>query len=107
MKKLIISTSIIAMLIMFWATTFVLVIQPIGMVPKGVTVWMFKPDRLFTSIHFIESADGLTLRTSGYINLLGRGIALIALGNSGDKIMRLPYSKTLYQISTNGIILEK
>lgn len=112
MKKYIM---VIVVLFMFtcvtvWATTFLFVIQPIGAVPDGVTMLLFKPDRLFTetTVPFVCSADGVLLDTIGEVNLLGRDMAMGAIVNSAKgKIVRLPYSHTLYLISTGGVEFSK
>jgi len=103
-KSLAITVLIVAILLIVWSTTFLLVVQPIGAVPKGRTVWIFKPDRLFTQevIPFVCSADGMLLKTTGSVNLFGRAIMLAALSESGNIIGHFPYSHTLYLISTGG-----
>lgn len=77
------------------------VIQPIGAIPDGATVVYFRYD---TNMSFISSADGMLEQTGAGVSLLGRGIALgaIAKGIEDKKICSLPYSKTLYLISTGG-----
>jgi hypothetical protein len=94
----------IILIIIVWATTFIFVIQPIGAVPEGKTIWIFKPDRLFTQkiIPFICSPDGFLLDTVGHVSLFGRLGAMGAILNSGSIIIRLPYSRSLYLISTGG-----
>jgi len=106
MKKfLAFSIPIFVLMAIVWSTTFLLVVQPIGALPEGRTVWMFKPDRLFTLkvIPFVCSADGMLLETMGGVNLFGRGLMLASLAKSGDIITRLPYSRTLYLITTGGV----
>lgn len=105
MKKfLTVTIPIFIVLVLVWSTTFLLVVQPIGAVPEGRTVWMFKPDRLFTQkvIPFVCSADGILLDTMGSVSLFTRGIALSTLVKSGKIIARFPYSRSLYLISTGG-----
>lgn len=82
------------------------VVQPIGALPNGVTVWYV---RLHTEMPFIESPDGIMLKRQGEVNLLGRAIVLgkmfELLGNK--TICKLPYQKWLYLISTKGYEFEK
>jgi hypothetical protein len=92
-----------------WATTFLFVIQPIGAIPDGATVWMWKPDRLLTekTVPFICSADGFLLKHVGEVNLLGRALCMGAIIQSGKKIIKLPYIHSLYLISTGGVEFSK
>lgn len=85
----------------FYFTTGFFVIQPIGALPEGATVWYWRFD---TKLPFISSADGLLVEMQGSVSLLGRGVALGALAEPivQRKIASLPYSRTLYLISTGG-----
>jgi len=87
------------LLFVLWSTTFVYVQNPIGLVPEGATVWMFKPDRLLTNIPFICSTDGMSNQAEVGINVFTRMAAMLIVVKSGYKIVRLPYSETLYKIS--------
>jgi hypothetical protein len=85
----------------FYFTTGFFVIQPIGALPEGATVWYWRYD---TGLPFISSADSLLVDKQGGVSLLGRGFVLAALVEpiTQLKIASLPYSKTLYLISTGG-----
>lgn len=85
----------------FYFTTGFFVIQPIGAIPKGATVWYWRYD---TKLPFISSADGLLVDKQGGVSLLGRVVALGALAEpiKQRKIASLPYSETLYLVSTGG-----
>ena len=74
------------------------VVQPIGAVPDGRTLLI---SRLQTGA-FFDSADAMCLRLQGNVNLLCRGMVLGAVGKNATVYMRLPYSETLYQLSTGG-----
>lgn len=103
MKKLslyvLLPVSLLAVVFYFLCGFFV--IQPIGAIPEGATVVYF---RFNTNMPFISSADGMLETTGAGVSLLGRGIALGAIAKSIEdkKICSLPYSKTLYLISTGG-----
>ena len=103
MKKLflyvLLPVSLLAVAFYFLCGIFV--IQPIGAIPDGATVVYFRYD---TNMSFISSADGMLDKTGAGVSLLGRGIALgaIAKGIEDKKICSLPYSRTLYLISTGG-----
>lgn len=73
-------------------------IQPIGAIPDGVTLIVWKKD----GDPFFNSADAICLKKQGYVNLWCRGLAL---GNSIDEediIYKLPYSEYAYLKSTGG-----
>jgi len=87
-------------------TTGLFVVQPIGALPKGVTIWYW---RCGTRLPFICSPDGLLLQTQGSVSLMGRAAVLASLVEPVKKreIVSLPYSRTLYLISTKGCELEQ
>lgn len=82
-------------------TTGLFIVQPMGAIPDGATVWYW---RTSTNLPFISSADGLQLERIGKVSILGRAITLgvVAKTIKDKKIATLPYSKTLYLISTDG-----
>ena len=73
-------------------------IQPIGAVPKGATIIYF---RLGLNTDFISSADGISLKATGKVSLLSRGIVLAQFSKliKDRKITALPYSEFLYKFS--------
>ena len=74
------------------------VIQPVGAIPKGRTI-------LISRLHggrFIDSADAMCERIQGGVSLLCRGMALGQIGQNATVYLRMPYSETLYLISTGG-----
>lgn len=73
------------------------VVQPIGAVPDGVTLVL-----MGRRSQFVESADGICLRSTGQVTLLCRMAAFAKVGQEDKILIRLPYSKTLYLWSTNG-----
>jgi hypothetical protein len=87
--------------LLFYFSFGLFVIQPIGAIPDGATVLYF---RLGLNVPFISSADGILLDKDQDVSLLGR---MVVLGKFGmevkeRKIMSLPYSQTMYLISTGG-----
>jgi hypothetical protein len=82
------------------------VIQPMGAIPDGATIVYF---RLGMNLPFISSADGLLLEKMGSVNLLGRAMMMAGLAKPvlDNKIVSMPYSRSLYLISTNGTEFEK
>ncbi len=93
-------------LFLIYLTTGFFVIQPIGAVPHGGTIWFW---RLGTSLPFIGSADGILLEKVGSVSIFGRAIALSKVTEllTRRKIAVFPYSETLYLISTGGATFEK
>lgn len=76
----------------------VFVIPPIGMVPEGKTIIIPRQ----SNTQFIDSPDGMCERMNGGVSLLCRGIAIASVGKDVTVLARLPYSSTLYSISTGG-----
>lgn len=76
----------------------IFVVQPIGALPEGRTLVI---SRLRTS-KFIDSADAMCERIQGGVSLLCRGVALAQVAQNASIYLRLPYSETLYLISTGG-----
>lgn len=97
---------LIAISIVTFYFTGLFVIQPMGALPEGVTIWF---NRYGTNLPFICSADGLLLKSMGNVSLLGRMIFLGEFAKllNEKEIMRFPYSETLYLFSTNGQHFEK
>ena len=77
------------------------IVQPIGAVPKGATVLYW---RFGTNMPFVASADGILFKNGQGVSLLGRGIVLAKVGEmiQGRKVVSLPYSRTLFLVSTGG-----
>jgi len=109
MKKIFIYIGIFLFLIflVFRFSCGILVIQPIGFIPEGKTIIYYKGKDL--DLPFIASADGILNERDGGVSILSRGVLLGELGEKikGKIILRLPYSKTLYLYSTNGVEFEK
>ncbi|MFO0560245.1 MAG: hypothetical protein U0269_19670 [Polyangiales bacterium] len=94
------SATLFALLCLFalgvYSTTALVTVPPIGAIPNGVTVWVWRAN----AMNFIDSPDAMCERRMGGVSLLCRAVALGAIA---DKIIvRLPYSETLYLWSTGG-----
>jgi hypothetical protein len=89
----------------FFLTGFV-VIQPIGAIPDGITIWYF---RAGLNLPFITSPDGFSLKTTGQLSLMSRMMTMAAITEAIEDriILRLPYSNFFYHISTGGQEFEK
>lgn len=97
-KKMIVITSIVILMIVFYTQITFFVVQPIGAVPEGKTLVMFRMNKT----KFIDSADAMCAREMNGVNLLCRGMMMAAVANKGTILLRLPYSGFLYSISTGG-----
>lgn len=75
----------------------VFVIQPIGAIPNGATLVIWRRE----NTRFIDSADAVCVRETGGVNLLCRAGVLAGVAK-GDLLLKLPYSHTLYLLSTGG-----
>lgn len=103
-RKTILSIAIFSIALFIASTQVTLfVIQPIGAVPDGVTLLMWRGQ----GTNLIDSADALCERNSGGVTLLCRGMAIGAVAQSDTIIARLPYSDFLYQKSTSGRTYER
>ena len=91
-----IAVIVVATLVSSQVTVFV--VQPIGAVPEGRTVVMSR----LASTKSIDSADAMCLRIQGGVSLLCRGMVLGQVLQEARIYFRLPYSRTLYRISTGG-----
>ena len=97
----------IALIIGFiYFTMGLFVVQPIGAIPEGATVLYW---RYGAKLPVISSADGLLSKKEQGVSLLGRAVALGTIGTlvTERKIIKFPYSRTLYLISTGGREFEK
>ncbi len=98
-KKIILGLIILVITILIVSTQLTLfVIPPIGALPEGKTLIILRLNKG----EFIDSADAMCERLQGGVNLLCRGIMLTAVAKKSKILLRLPYSETLYLISTNG-----
>lgn len=105
-KKGIVLLLVVAIMAFIYFFTGFFVVQPIGAIPEGVTIWYFRND---INLPFISSPDGIMLEKEGHVNLLGRAIKLSSVMDSleGKRICNLPYQKWMYKISTKGQEFEK
>ena len=76
----------------------IFVIPPIGMLPEGRTIVMLRLNKT----EFIDGPDAMCARIQGGVSLLCRGTILSAVGGAKTELFRLPYSRTLYLVSTDG-----
>lgn len=73
----------------------VVVIQPIGALPKGVTLLVTG----VPGLDLIDSPDAICQRRQGGVSLLCRGITAGAIAEKAHVIARLPYSSLLFRVN--------
>lgn len=103
MKKAFITVGIALLCLVVYTQITIFAVPPIGAVPEGRTVIMLRLNKT----KFIDSADAMCVRIQGYVNLLCRGMTMGAVVNATTIIARLPYSETIYKISTGGNSYER
>ncbi len=93
--------SVVIVLIFFRIFCGIFVIQPLGMLPKGVTIVYWRHG---TDLPFIASADGVLIEKNIPVSPLSR--AMLLAGVIGEikkeEIVKLDYSEALYEWSTDG-----
>ena len=98
-RRFLLPMSLLLVVIVAASTQLTLfVVQPIGSVPDGRTILI---QRLEGGT-FIDSAGAMCEGIQGNVNLLCRGMILARVGENSHVYLRLPYSQTLYMLSTGG-----
>jgi len=96
-STIIIAAAVLAIVVYTQVTIFV--VQPIGAVPEGRTLVILRLNKT----EFIDSADAMCKREMGGVSLMCRMVAMSAVAKNSTILLRLPYSQTLYDISTGGV----
>ncbi|MCX5514008.1 hypothetical protein [Kaistia algarum] len=78
----------------------IFVVQPIGAIPKGVTVVVYGVEGL----RFIDSPDAFCQRKSGGVSLFCRGMTADKVVREGTILLRLPFNRTLYALSNAPVL---
>ena len=73
----------------------VIVIQPIGALPDGVTAVVAG----VRNVRLLDSPDAICARHEGGVSLLCRGREAAAIARDGKILLRLPYSETLFRLT--------
>jgi hypothetical protein len=79
MKRFFVAAGLALISLIIYTQITIFAVPPIGAVPEGRTVIM-----------------------QGYVNLICRGMTMGAVVNATTILARLPYSETIYKISTGG-----
>ena len=83
---------------MIYAQITLFIIPPIGALPEGKTIVILSLNKT----KFIDSPDAMCERLNGGVSLLCRGVMMAGVVNKSIILFRLPYSESLYLISTGG-----
>lgn len=94
---------VIAIALVIYTQITLFIIQPLGMLPEGKTLVILRMNKT----QFIDSADAICEREMGGVNLICRMGMLAGIGSKGVILLRLPYSESLYLISTNGVSYDR
>jgi hypothetical protein len=81
----------------------IVVIQPIGALPEGRTLVVSR----LTNTNFVDSPDAICERLQGGVSLFCRAAVMGQIADEAKIYLRLPYSKTLYSMSTGGTQYEE
>ncbi|MFK3940202.1 hypothetical protein ACI2KC_00765 [Pseudomonas monteilii] len=103
MKKALIAGSFALLCLAIYTQITIFAVPPIGAVPEGRTVIMLRLNKT----NFIDSADAMCVRIQGYVSLMCRGMTMAGVVKATTIIARLPYSETIYKISTDGNTYER
>ena len=102
MTKRIVLIGALAMAVILSAVAYtqltIFVIPPIGAVPEGRTLIISRLNKT----EFIDSPDAMCERMQGGVNLLCRALLLGVVAKKSTIYLRLPYSESLYLVSTGG-----
>ena len=95
-KVALVVAAVLAIVVYTQITIFV--IQPMRVLPSGKTLIIARLNKT----EFIDSADAMCERIQGGVSLLCRIAVLGGVVQNATILARLPYSSTLYSISTGG-----
>lgn len=98
MKKVFVAVGAALLLLVIYTQITIFVVPPIGAVPEGRTVIMLRLNKT----NFIDSPDAMCDRIQGGVSLLCRGVVMARVVEATTILARLPYSQSLYLISTGG-----
>jgi hypothetical protein len=104
-QKVITLTCLITVVVVLLASTqlSIVVIQPIGALPEGRTLVVSR----LTNTKLVDSPDAICQRLQGGVSLLCRAMVMGEIAEEATIYLRLPYSKRLYSLSTDGAEYEE
>jgi hypothetical protein len=90
---------ILVLLIAFYFIFGFITIQPIGVIPDGLTLLVI---RAGTQLKFFDSPDAICQRTMDGVSLLCRGMVMSSIAENVTIVLRLPFFESFYLASTGG-----
>jgi|TARA_Y100000296_G_scaffold86298_1_gene125587 hypothetical protein len=103
MRKWIASIAgLLVLAVIIYTQITIFVVPPMGALPEGRTVVLLRLNKT----KFIDSADAMCKRLEVGGPVLCRGLMMAAVLHSGTILAKLPYSESLYLISTDGKAFE-
>ncbi|HHQ6589346.1 TPA: hypothetical protein ACSTLU_005331 [Serratia fonticola] len=105
MKKIIflVVFFLLALSIFIFNKITVFSVQPIGALPDGITIVMWRKN----DMRLFDSPDGICLRRVGHVSILCRSQAMIESVDKDNIIMRLDFIEQAYLLSTDGKKFER
>lgn len=100
--RLLVAVGVLGLAGLFYLFCGVYSIQPIGAVPEGSTLVIWRGD----GEPFFNSPDAMCLDRVGSVSLLCRGMAM-ANGPRDRIVLRLPYQRWAYRLSTGGLEFDR
>ena len=91
--------ALVVLAVVTYTQLCIFVVQPIGMIPEGKTVILWRQS---AKLNFIDSADGVCLRIQDGVSILCRLGVMAGVVQNNPILLRLPYSEALYLVSTGG-----
>lgn len=85
----------VAVFAAYLAGVRIVVIQPIGALPNGVTAIVMG----VKNVNIIDSPDAICIRHEGGVSLLCRAREAGAIAEHGKILLRLPYSSILFKMT--------
>jgi len=92
---IIISWIAVAVFAAYIAGVRIVVIQPLGVLPDGVTAIVMG----VKNVNFIDSPDAICIRNEGGVSILCRAREGAAIAEHGTILLRLPYSEMLFKLT--------
>jgi len=87
--------AILLVLIVWLGGIRVVVIQPIGALPEGITIVVAG----VKNVRLIDSPDAICNRHEGGVSILCRAREAGAIAKNSKILLRMPYSETLFRIT--------
>ena len=98
-KTIYAAIGIIVVVVILATQITIFAIQPLGSFPEGVTIVMLRGQ----GTKLFDSADAMCMRMQDGVSFLCRAMAISAVAEEGSILLRLPYMRWAYILSTGGV----